>query len=111
MIGKLDGLETCPDRRCQGQTHDILAERGGKWRIACFHCGTAQWVAAVRGHLSGVPAAQFALPEGRFAGLTLAEVAVLPRGMDYMTWAAKEHPARTVRDACKKHLDGLNAAR
>lgn len=103
-IGMIDHTYDCADGRCNTQCHDILFEDRGEWYLSCVFCGTGQWVKAIKGHLKpreGV----FVLRDGRFAGLTLAEVERQPRGMDYLKWAAESHPRDAVKEECKKHLD------
>jgi hypothetical protein len=103
-IGMIDHTYDCADGRCGTQCHDILHEDHGEWYLACVFCGTGQWVKAIKGHLK--PREQeFVLRDGRFAGLTLAEVEKQPRGMDYLKWAAESHPRSMVKDECKRHLD------
>lgn len=104
ILGRINDTFDCGDGACNSQCHDILVEDRGEWRIACAFCGTAQWVDAIPGHLK--PREQeFVLHEGRFAGMTFAEIERHPRGSDYITWAAASHPKQIVRDAAKKHLD------
>ena len=101
-LGKLDHTYQCADKRCRAECHDILHEDGREWLISCCFCGTAQWVRVIAGHLP--PEDNFVLRDGRFAGLTLAEVAREPRGQDYIAWAAESHPRKPVREAAKRHL-------
>jgi hypothetical protein len=103
-IGMIDHTYDCADAACGTQCHDILHEDHGEWYLACAFCGTGQRVKAIKGHLK--PREQeFVLRDGRFAGLTLAEVEKQPRGMDYLKWAAQSHPRSMVKEECKKHLD------
>lgn len=103
-IGTIDHTYDCADAACNTQCHDILHDEHGEWYLSCVFCGTGQWVKAIKGHLQ--PRDQeFVLRDGRFAGLTLAEVERQPRGLDYLKWAAESHPRPIVKEACKKHLD------
>jgi hypothetical protein len=103
-IGTIDHTYDCADAACNTQCHDILHDEHGEWYLSCVFCGTGQWVKAIKGHLK--PRDQeFVLRDGRFAGLTLAEVEKQPRGLDYLKWAAESHPRPMVKEACKKHLD------
>jgi hypothetical protein len=107
-LGRLDGTVTCPDENCQSQCHEILDEVRGQWRIECVFCGTGQWVPVVRGHLPPPPqGGGFVLRGGRFDGKTIDTVARLERGMDYLAWAAKEHPRPSVKKACQEYLAGI----
>jgi hypothetical protein len=107
-IGTIDHTYDCADAACGTQCHDILHEEHGEWYLVCAFCGTGQWVKAIKGQLK--PREQeFVLRDGRFAGLTLAEVEKRPRGMDYIQWAAQSHPRQAVKDQCKKHLDSAKA--
>jgi hypothetical protein len=109
-IGTIDHTYDCADAACGTQCHDILHEDHGEWYLACAFCGTGQWVRAIKGHLQAREQA-FILRDGRFAGLTLAEVEKQPRGLDYLKWAAESHPRSMVKEECKKHLDRIAAAR
>lgn len=111
-LGRLDGTVACLDAACQAQTHDILDEVRGQWLLECCFCGTGQWVPAVRGHLP--PPAEggdFVFRGGRFDGQTIAESARTERGMDYIRWAASEHPRPAVKKACETYLASLPATR
>lgn len=106
ILGVIDDHFDCGDGACGARCHDIIEEEQGEWRIECAFCGTGQWVKAIKGHLKPKPQ-EFVLRDGRFAGLTFAQVAVQPRGADYIQWAAADHPRQIVREAAKKHLDTL----
>jgi hypothetical protein len=108
-IGTIDHTYDCADGRCGTQCHDILFEDHGEWYLSCVFCGTGQWAKAIKGHLK--PREQeFVLRDGRFAGMTLAEVERQPRGLDYLKWAAESHPRTMVKEACKTHLDNTVGA-
>lgn len=107
-LGRLDDGVACIDQRCQAQCHDILDEDRGKWLLECCFCGTGQWVPVVKGHLPPpADGADFVLRGGRFDGKTIGEAARSSRGMDYLTWAAKEHPRPAVKKACETYLASL----
>lgn len=106
-IGRADDLFDCA---CGARCHDILREEGHDWYVSCCFCGTSEWVDAVPGHLQPKEA-EFVFRDGRFAGMTLPETAMQPRGMDYITLSAQHHKRPAVRDACKTYLDRLGAAR
>jgi hypothetical protein len=111
-LGRLDGSVACLDRTCQAQCHDITDEDRGQWRLECCFCGTGQWVPVVPGHLPPpAEGADFVLRGGRFDGQTLGEVARSSRGMDYIAWAAKEHPRPAVAKSCENYLASLAANR
>lgn len=102
-LGRLDGQVACLDQTCRAEAHDIVEEDGGHWRLECCLCGTGQWVPARPGVLA--PAStRFVFHSGRFAGLSIDEAAMQPRGMDYVRWAAAEHPKKAVRSACERWL-------
>jgi len=103
-LGRLDDGVSCADECCQSQCHDITEEDRGQWRLECCFCGTGQWVAVIKGHLKEKPV-EFTFRDGRFAGQTIAEAATHQRGMDYLTWAAAEHPRQAVRESVKTWLD------
>jgi hypothetical protein len=107
-LGVLDDSVACVDSRCQAQCHDIIDEVRGQWFLECVFCGTGQWVPAVRGHLpEPVAGGDFVLRGGRFDGRTIAAAARDPRGMDYLRWAAKEHPRPAVQKACETYLASI----
>jgi hypothetical protein len=107
-LGTLDDSVACVDSRCQAQCHDIIDEIRGQWLLECVFCGTGQWVPAVRGHLpEPVAGGDFVLRGGRFDGRTIAAAARDPRGMDYLRWAAKEHPRPAVQKACETYLASI----
>jgi hypothetical protein len=109
-IGTIDHTYDCADAACGTQCHDILHEDRGEWYLVCAFCGTGQWVKAIKGHLQEREQG-FVLRDGRFAGLTFAEVEKQPRGLDYLRWAAESHPRDAVKAAAKKHLDTRAAPR
>jgi hypothetical protein len=101
VLGRLDSIAEC--HRCEAACMDIVEEEGREWQIECCFCGLKQWHPAIAGHLK--PRDQgFVFNDGRFAGKTVEEAFVLPRGRDYVEWAAKEHKRPSVRDACAKFL-------
>lgn len=110
ILGKIDGHYQCLDETCLSEAFDIVDEYRGEWLVECAVCGTGLRTKAIAGYLKD-RGEGFVFNDGRFAGLTVAEAAAQPRGMDYVTWASSEHPRQAVRDACKKHLDSLRAAR
>jgi hypothetical protein len=101
-----DDTYACNHPACYAGAHDILLEDGKEWLIACAFCGSMQWVKAIADHLKPKPE-EFRFRDGLFAGMTPAEAASEPRGLDYLSWAAENHPRPAVRDAVKKHLDGI----
>lgn len=108
ILGRIDHTYQCPS--CAAECNDIIEDERGEWRLECVFCGTGQWVKAIKDHLKPRERG-FVLHKGRFAGLTLDEVEAQPRGVDYIAWAAAEHPSPAVKDACKRHLDKTTAAR
>lgn len=109
-IGRIDDTYECIDPRCGTTCHDILLEEAGQWFLGCCFCNCTQWLPAIPGHLEP-KGEQFTLRDGRFAGLTLDEVAVEPRGIDYIKWAAASHQRPVVKATCKTWLDHRNLAR
>lgn len=107
LLGRIDDHYEC--RRCEAKAHDILAEDGKEWWVACAFCGLMSWERAVAGHLKP-KGKEFVFSDGRYAGKTLSETAADPRGLDYLRWAAENHKRPTVREVCRTHLDGMNAA-
>jgi hypothetical protein len=107
LLGRIDDHYEC--RRCEAKAHDILAEDGREWWVACAFCGLMSWEKAVAGHLKP-KAKEFVFSDGRFAGKTLSEAAAEPRGLEYIRWAAENHKRPTVRQVCRNHLDGSGAA-
>jgi len=102
-LGRLDHTHECMDERCHGSAHDIIREDRGEWLIQCCVCHTAQWVPVIKGHLEPKPT-EFQFRDGRFVGLTIDEAVALPRGLDYVLWAAKEHKRPAVKTACETWL-------
>jgi hypothetical protein len=108
-LGTIDGHYQCWDDSCGSTAMDIIDEQRGEWRLECAVCGTGSREPALVGHLAP-PKEEFVFRDGRFAGHTIAEAIEQPRGLDYIQWAAKDHPRQAVRDACKTHLDTLQPA-
>lgn len=98
-LGRYDDAP-CLDQKCQGSASDILDEVGGQWLLECCFCGTGQWVPAIKGYLKPKQE-DFRFRDGRFAGLTINEASLEPRGPDYLKWAAESHPRPMVREAVK----------
>lgn len=107
-IGTIDHTYACWDHRCQAECNDILVEDGRQWLLQCVVCGCTQWVPVIPGHLQPKEEG-FVFRDGRFAGLTIDEAVALPRGLDYVEWAAKEHKRPAVKQACQTWLDGRKA--
>lgn len=111
-LGRLDEGVACLDQSCQAQCHDILDESGGQWRLECCFCGTGQWIPVIRGHLpEPAEGGDFVFRGGRFDGQTIAQSARTERGMDYIKWAAAEHPRPAVKKACETYLASLGSPR
>jgi len=111
-LGRLDDGVACLDTSCQGQCHDIVEEIKGQWRLECCFCGTGQWVPVIRGRLP--PPAEggdFVFRGGRFDGQTIAQSARTERGVDYIKWAAAEHPRPAVKKACETYLASVAESR
>lgn len=109
MLDRIDGHFTCIDSRCGADAHDIVEEDGLQWKIECAFCGTGQRVRGIRGHIQQ-KTQEFRFADGRFEGLTVAEAAAEPRGLEYVQWAAANHKRPAVRDACKTHIDAQPVA-
>jgi hypothetical protein len=103
-IGKIDDTFVCIDDRCGAECHDILHEDSGEWLLGCCFCNSTQWVRAIPGHIKPKEH-EFVFRDGRFAGMSIDEAAVQPRGMDYIEWAAKSHTRPSVKAACQTWLD------
>jgi hypothetical protein len=104
-LGRLDEGVACIDARCQAECHDIVSEERGQWRLECCFCGTGQRIPVIKGHLPPpVEGADFVLSGGRFDGQTISQVARSARGLDYLKWAAAEHPRPAVKKACQTWL-------
>lgn len=95
-----DDIE-CLDESCRGTAHDIDDEDGSMWFLRCAWCGTGQWVKSRRTTAGKAEEQVFRMTDGRFAGLTLDDIASQSVGMDYISWAAKEHPRQAVKNACE----------
>jgi hypothetical protein len=102
-LGKLDHTHECADALCRGSAHDIIHEDRGEWLIQCCFCLTCQWVPVIEGHLEP-KSTEFQFRDGRFAGLTIDEAVALPRGLEYVLWAAREHKRPAVKTACETWL-------
>ena len=104
-LGTLDAGVPCIDSTCLAECHDVTDEDRGHWRLECCFCGTGQWIKAIPGHLpEPAEGGDFVFRGGRCDGLTIAEAARTARGIDYIKWAAKEHPRPAVKTACEKWL-------
>lgn len=103
-VGKIDHTYACADSSCGAECHDILLDDGRQWLIQCCFCHTAQWVAAIKGHISPADGGVFRFPDGRFAGKTCEEAAADPVGVDYMTRIAETHRCESVREAVRRFL-------
>lgn len=108
-IGRIDDTYQCVDDRCQAMCHDILHEEAGMWFLACCFCNCTQWLRAIPGVIQAREE-QFQLRDGRFAGMTLDEVAREPHGEEFIRWAATSHQRPAVKEACKSWLDQRGAA-
>lgn len=108
-IGVTDG-EPCEGRAfgqpCLSTAWDIVAENRGRWHVACAVCGDERWVPAIPGTLpKRDESEEFVLRDGRFAGLTLAEAAEDPSGIDVLRVYARKHASEDVRKAVSRFLD------
>lgn len=112
FLGKCDGEYDCVDEACRFGAHDVVGGAPGRWRIQCAACGTIQAVGTVS-EMEAVAAEQsrakpatggFVFNGGLFDGLTIDEASMSPRGMDYISWAAQEHPRQAVKNACETWL-------
>ncbi len=101
ILGRLDDIVEC--HRCEASCMDIVEEDGREWQIECCFCGLKQWHPAIAGHLKPKEES-FVFRDGRFAGQSIDEADRMPRGRDYIAWAAAEHKRPSVREACAKYL-------
>lgn len=100
--------EVCPS--CGASRWDILDVHRGEWRVQCDGCGLLLWRPEIPGHIQE-KAPEFRFRDGRLAGLTPAEAAEQPRGLDTMRLYARSHADESVREACRSFLDTTKAAR
>jgi len=107
ILGRLDNHVAC--HRCMASCHDIVDDSGKDWLIECAFCGLKEWFPAIEGYLQPREVG-FVFRDGRFSGKTVEEAFDLPRGRDYVEWAAKEHKRPIVREACEKFLLTRGAA-
>jgi hypothetical protein len=92
--------------------HDILDEVTGEWVLECCLCGTGQRIRVIRGHLPPpAEGADFVFRGGKFDGRSIGEVVGLEHGMEYLEWAAEEHPRLVVKKACGTYLASLATTR
>jgi hypothetical protein len=110
-LGKLDGHYQCLDESCGADALDIIDEDGRMWLLECCFCGTRFWGRVVAGVLDKSDDKAFRLRGGRFNGLTFDEVIREPRGDEYISWAAAEHPKSVVKEAAKTWLAESGHAR
>lgn len=101
-IGRYDEA-VCADESCGASAHDVLDEVKRAWLLECCLCGVQQWVPAIAGYLKPREE-EWRFHEGLFAGLSIAEARLEPRGADYLKWAAESHPRPIVREAVKKWI-------
>lgn len=109
-IEKLDDVVECIDPACGTSCADIILDEGREWLIQCCFCTKMQWIPQIPGHLP--PAAkedEFVFRDGRFAGMTIGQAVLEPRGRQYVEWAATQHKRDAVKAACKSWLDQKNA--
>lgn len=106
IIGRSEGHCQCADESCKSTQFDILDDWRGEWFVECMLCGTGQYVTAVPGVIQTPDdAAEFVFADGRFEGLSMAQVAAAEHGQRYIEWAAASHKREAVRVACKKWID------
>lgn len=106
IIGRSAGHYQCGYEGCGSAYFDILDEWRGEWFVECMVCGTGQYVPAVSGVLQTPDnAGEFVFADGRYEGLSMAEVAADKNGPTYIAWAAENHKREAVRIACKKWID------
>lgn len=92
---------------CGGSYWEIFDTHRREWFCQCVYCGMREWRAEVPGHLRESPT----LREGRFAGLTLDQVAGQEYGVAYIEACAKSHSSAEIQKACQVWLDGQRGAR
>jgi hypothetical protein len=68
----------------------MIGSRKGELLLQCCFCSDTLWVFG--SHESKQESDGLVLKYGRFAGKTLAEVAVEPRGIEYLRLLAKDSP-------------------
>jgi hypothetical protein len=87
-IIKMDDRTNCD--RCHARCHDFVREKKGEMLLQCCFCGETKWV------FGQVPSQKAAvdlrLKYGRYAGKTLAEIVVEPRGEEYLRLLAADTP-------------------
>ncbi len=94
---------------CHGKLWDILDAHRGEWHVQCVFCGMLLWRPAVPGYLPEVKP-EFRFRDGRLAGMTTAQAAAVPRGVDTMRIYAETHEDSETRDECRKWLDSNQPA-
>lgn len=106
MLGRSDDKYECADGGCDSKTHDIVmcSDDGRRWFLQCVFCGVGQWVKAEQQPVAA-DEDEFRLKDGRYSGLTPAQIDGISGGRGYLEWAAESHPRQSVRAAVKKYLD------
>ena len=99
IIGRSEGDYACD---CGSTYFDILDDYRGQWLIECCFCGFKMDVLAVRPLKPSTP--DFIFFDGRYSGMTLAQVSETEQGMAYIKWCAGKHKSGSVKEACKDWL-------
>lgn len=108
IIGQSDGHYTCHKPSCQATYFDIIDDYRGEWVIECAFCGWQQRVPAIEGVIAAK--SDFVFHDGRFSGMTLADVAKTEKGEAYIRWCAEKHKSGSVKEACLKWLAAIGYA-
>lgn len=108
IIGQSDGHYACYKPGCKATYFDILDDYKGEWVIECAFCGWQQRVPSVDGVLE--PSNDFVFFDGRFNGMTLAQVSETDKGMAYIRWCAEKHRTESVKEACQSWLAAVGYA-
>lgn len=92
---------------CGGAYWDILDAHRHEWYCECAYCGLKEWRPEIPGHIKE----SHTLREGRFAGLTLDQVAKQEYGREYIAACAASHRSPEIQKACQAWLDGHGGTR
>ena len=94
---------------CGTSWWEILEDHRNWWVVWCMACFRQRCMDAVPGVLP--ERSDFVVHDGRFAGMTLDEIAEQPRGIDTIKVYAKGHKSPAVQAAAKKFLDDRGVSR
>jgi len=105
IIGWSEGDYTCD---CGGAYFDILDDFRGEWLIECCFCGLKLRRPAIRDAVQA--STDFVFFDGRYSGMTVAQVSETTQGVAYIRWCAEKHKSAAVKDACKSWVASVGYA-